>query len=45
MGNPHAIVYLDKDIDIKKFEIEKIGPRSEERRVGKECRSRWSPYH
>ena len=26
--------------------IESIGPkRSEERRVGKECRSRWSPYH
>ena len=24
----------------KKFNI-----RSEERRVGKECRSRWSPYH
>ena len=24
------------DIDVK---------RSEERRVGKECRSRWSPYH
>ena len=24
----------------------KIAPkRSEERRVGKECRSRWSPYH
>ena len=21
------------------------GTRSEERRVGKECRSRWSPYH
>src|SRR2546429_7365596 len=21
------------------------GARSEERRVGKECRSRWSPYH
>ena len=21
------------------------GLRSEERRVGKECRSRWSPYH
>ena len=21
------------------------GYRSEERRVGKECRSRWSPYH
>ena len=23
----------------------KAGVRSEERRVGKECRSRWSPYH
>ena len=23
----------------------KCGKRSEERRVGKECRSRWSPYH
>ena len=22
-----------------------VGHRSEERRVGKECRSRWSPYH
>ena len=22
-----------------------INARSEERRVGKECRSRWSPYH
>ena len=25
-------------------EIEEL-KRSEERRVGKECRSRWSPYH
>src|SRR5256885_15132307 len=24
---------------------ESATPRSEERRVGKECRSRWSPYH
>ena len=23
----------------------KVAERSEERRVGKECRSRWSPYH
>ena len=23
----------------------KVETRSEERRVGKECRSRWSPYH
>ena len=27
------------------FEFAKKGARSEERRVGKECRSRWSPYH
>ena len=25
--------------------LEWDGRRSEERRVGKECRSRWSPYH
>ena len=25
--------------------LNKSGKRSEERRVGKECRSRWSPYH
>ena len=25
--------------------IKALGFRSEERRVGKECRSRWSPYH
>ena len=25
--------------------VKKAYVRSEERRVGKECRSRWSPYH
>ena len=25
--------------------LDNISFRSEERRVGKECRSRWSPYH
>ena len=25
--------------------VDKYNRRSEERRVGKECRSRWSPYH
>src|SRR3712207_8034612 len=25
--------------------VEEPAERSEERRVGKECRSRWSPYH
>ena len=28
-----------------KHEHQVEGIRSEERRVGKECRSRWSPYH
>ena len=34
--------------DIIRYQMEKYGKkltRSEERRVGKECRSRWSPYH
>src|SRR5256885_16442360 len=26
-------------------DIEALAARSEERRVGEECRSRWSPYH
>src|SRR2546422_8071392 len=26
-------------------QLDELGKRSEERRVGKECRSRWSPYH
>ena len=29
---------------ISKFQVN-LNTRSEERRVGKECRSRWSPYH
>ena len=35
------------DTDGKNFIMRfKVGEnRSEERRVGKECRSRWSPYH
>ena len=32
--------FRSADIVILKDEL-----RSEERRVGKECRSRWSPYH
>ena len=37
-----AILIPDK-ID---FKIKTVtSDRSEERRVGKECRSRWSPYH
>src|SRR6266702_8994369 len=36
---------------VSKRRLEQVSPdsafwsRSEERRVGKECRSRWSPYH
>src|SRR2546425_12116323 len=29
----------------QKLRASPLRPRSEERRVGKECRSRWSPYH
>ena len=30
---------------LKKIHKNVVSSRSEERRVGKECRSRWSPYH
>ena len=30
---------------LKGIDIDIYRGRSEERRVGKECRSRWSPYH
>ena len=36
------VVYL---IDFKRSLATVAFSRSEERRVGKECRSRWSPYH
>ena len=36
--------YNDRDF-LLIFNLLLIGVRSEERRVGKECRSRWSPYH
>ena len=42
-------VSVAKEIELKdKFEnmgAQMVKERSEERRVGKECRSRWSPYH
>ena len=34
-----------KDIEKKPNYVFEKADRSEERRVGKECRSRWSPYH
>ena len=36
------------DVDLDEFRVGHVhdgDDRSEERRVGKECRSRWSPYH
>ena len=39
--NSPLIKLIDKVWILKEDYI----PRSEERRVGKECRSRWSPYH
>ena len=50
--NDIATIYSSVPIDIILYErnkdmdkMENIVLRSEERRVGKECRSRWSPYH
>ena len=40
-GHPQTWASPEKTLDNKEFRAE----RSEERRVGKECRSRWSPYH
>src|SRR3712207_6791222 len=39
-----AVDPADRPVDGVEFEAE-VAARSEERRVGKECRSRWSPYH
>ena len=33
------------EVDALDFVLKPVSYRSEERRVGKECRSRWSPYH
>ena len=38
------VVSAKLDVIFKKLFTENED-RSEERRVGKECRSRWSPYH
>ena len=32
-------------VPLRPEELRLLLDRSEERRVGKECRSRWSPYH
>ena len=40
----YQLIDMDGEKVLCKGLCERIG-RSEERRVGKECRSRWSPYH
>src|SRR2546430_10092126 len=45
---PYAVVPADRLVVLPDGVSTKQGAaamRSEERRVGKECRSRWSPYH
>ena len=37
--------FPDFDYDEETGQAYMLPSRSEERRVGKECRSRWSPYH
>ena len=41
----YLFLFIWQKKQYEKSEIEQIAERSEERRVGKECRSRWSPYH
>ncbi len=41
----HAARYPKVDLVLDYNDLDSDDPRSEERRVGKECRSRWSPYH
>ena len=35
----------EEAVDKTEIDLIHVQLRSEERRVGKECRSRWSPYH
>ena len=42
-GATFSSMKLDEDAPVQAVQIG--APRSEERRAGKECRSRWSPYH
>ena len=35
------LITVEEEVEL----AQRIRKRSEERRVGKECRSRWSPYH
>ena len=45
LGPKGRNVVLDKQYGAPLITNDGVTIRSEERRVGKECRSRWSPYH
>src|SRR6516164_6854157 len=44
-GTVTVLTVATGDVDEMLYTCIARGARSEERRVGKECRSRWSPYH
>src|ERR1035437_1827679 len=45
-GSPTPAAFaFAKKFDLRVEDLKVKSTRSEERRVGKECRSRWSPYH
>ena len=44
-ANAAASEPLTRDAAVPAPRVVLLEDRSEERRVGKECRSRWSPYH
>src|SRR2546427_9044758 len=45
LGRPLGTVLTQMRAALEKIGVALEAYRSEERRVGKECRSRWSPYH
>ena len=45
IGRCTASALKENGCIVYEFSRRNIPMRSEERRVGKECRSRWSPYH
>src|SRR2546421_285632 len=50
VGAQMVVSFLDRLLNtlgkiVQQLLQDRVSTRSEERRVGKECRSRWSPYH
>ena len=45
LGSSGELFTTRRGFDKNLFDVTVVHRRSEERRVGKECRSRWSPYH